>query len=226
MKKLLFLFLFFLTLCVACQKSNSSEQSTTKDVSKDTTDRLQLRHPSSRYITYYFYDSLQIAKLGDKYGYADDNDSIVIEPQFEDADFFYKGIAAAKKDGHWGFIDKTGNFVIEPQYDRASFFNEGLAPVAVCINDTCRWGFVDHEGNFVIEPKYEYASQFFEGLAAVVIDDKFGYINRMDKVVIEPKYSDATFFVEGKALVSVTDSLHQEKFYIDKKGKVISQAQK
>ena len=56
--------------------------------------------------------------------------SVMITPQYEDADSFNEGLAAVKKDGKWGYIDETGKTVIPFEYDYAFPFSEGLAVVA------------------------------------------------------------------------------------------------
>ena len=56
--------------------------------------------------------------------------SVMITPQYEDADSFSEGLAAVKKDGKWGYIDETGKTVIPFEYDYAFPFSEGLAVVA------------------------------------------------------------------------------------------------
>ena len=51
--------------------------------------------------------------------------SVMITPQYEDADSFNEGLAAVKKDGKWGYIDETGKTVIPFEYDYAFPFSEG-----------------------------------------------------------------------------------------------------
>ncbi len=46
-----------------------------------------------------------------KWGFVDENQEWVIEPQFEDVRDFQRGKAAAKMDGKWGFINKHGDWL-------------------------------------------------------------------------------------------------------------------
>jgi len=82
--------------------------------------------------------------------FANGDDLIVIEPQFNDAGSFSEGLAAVKINGEWGFIDKTGKLIIEPQFDRAGSFFEGLAAVNIggkfneekYLFEGGKWGFI------------------------------------------------------------------------------------
>jgi hypothetical protein len=66
-----------------------------------------------------------------KVGYKDKNDSIVIEPKFDNGDRFCEGLARVyvNRQG-WGYIDRGGNFVIKPKWNRAFNFAEGKAEVS------------------------------------------------------------------------------------------------
>lgn len=88
--------------------------------------------------------------------------SVMITPQYEDADSFNEGLAAVKKDGKWGYIDETGKTVIPFEYDYAFPFSEGLAVVCTqgidsiknanvsyddLPNDAYFWHIIDKNGN-------------------------------------------------------------------------------
>jgi hypothetical protein len=65
-----------------------------------------------------------------KYGFRDETGNVVIQPQFDNADWFSdNGLAPVKLNGKWGYIDKTGKFLIQPQFDDAFEFDNGLAAV-------------------------------------------------------------------------------------------------
>lgn len=55
-------------------------------------------------------------KVGSKWGYADLNGKIVIEPQYADALSFSNGLGAVCIDNAWGFIDEDNNLVIAAEY--------------------------------------------------------------------------------------------------------------
>jgi hypothetical protein len=51
-----------------------------------------------------------------QFGFLDENQNWIIEPQFEAAREFKNGYAAVRKNSKWGIIDKFGEWVIEPKY--------------------------------------------------------------------------------------------------------------
>jgi len=117
-------------------------------------------------------------KLG-KYGYADKNGNIVINPEFSLATEFSEGLAAvmlfvSDLDTKWGYIDKTGKMVITPQFDFAAQFSEGLAPVKI----GSKFGYIDKTGRIVIHPQFDMALPFSKGVATVNIGDKWFHINK------------------------------------------------
>ncbi len=65
-------------------------------------------------------------RQGDLWGYAAADKSIVINPQFEDAEFFHEGFAVVKKAGKYGYINKTGKVVIPIKYLVAKPFRLGF----------------------------------------------------------------------------------------------------
>jgi len=108
-----------------------------------------------------------------KDGFIDKTGKIIINPQFDYADFFEEGLARVRIGGKYGFIDKTGKIVSNPQFDDAGVFREGLARVRI----GGKWGYIDKTGKIVIEPQFYYAGFFHEGLAEVEIGGKRGYID-------------------------------------------------
>src|SRR5690348_2918687 len=64
-------------------------------------------------------------RKGDLWGYATIDKSILITPQFEQAQLFYEGYAAVKKNGKWGYINKAGKMVIPFIYFSAKPFRFG-----------------------------------------------------------------------------------------------------
>jgi len=76
-------------------------------------------------------ESLQLFHENGEYGYRDAAGTVVIKPQFVEAQDFSWGLAPVKPDAKhgWGYIDASGNEVIHPQYEAAGQFAEGIAVV-------------------------------------------------------------------------------------------------
>lgn len=169
-----------------------------------------------------------------KWGFADKNGRIVINPNFEGYYYqppsFHEGLAAMTVGPYgmdaisserifakYGFIDKSGKFVIEPRFDKAYEFSSGLA--AVQVNN--KWGFIDQAGKFAIEPIYDAAYRFFEGLSAVTLDKKEFFIDRHGNRVGNQDYANLSQLSDGMASFVVDGKTG----FIDRTGKVVIQPQ-
>ena len=83
----------------------------------------------------------------------------------------------------------------------------------------------------LIAPIFKYVGKFNDGLANAKsgVNEKFGFINRSGEYVIPPNFTCAKSFSEGYAAVSNEYSCNrlsddQKFFYIDRNGKVVSDA--
>lgn len=130
-------------------------------------------------------DDLKILQRDDKYGFADRNGNVVIDPQYDRVTSFRDGLAAVQLRGNCGFIDKNGNTVVKFEYDSAHSFSEGLAGVQK--NTDGLWGYIDKTGKLVIDFKYKQILWFKDGLAKVARrDGTIFYINKNGTEYYEP----------------------------------------
>ena len=67
-------------------------------------------------------------RSGDKWGFADANKNIVVQPKYDAIDWFSYGYAAAKMGTKWGYINKAGKMVIPAKYTVAKPFVKGFLP--------------------------------------------------------------------------------------------------
>lgn len=73
-------------------------------------------------------DKIAAVKIGNSWGFVDDNGKTVIEPQYENARSFSSGLAAVKQNGKWGYINSENKNVIKCTFDDClDFNNEGYA---------------------------------------------------------------------------------------------------
>lgn len=152
-----------------------------------------------------------------KYGYMNREGFLIIEQQFDWADYFYEGLAHVRVGNKHGYIDTQGKFVINPQFDWAWRFSEGLA----LVKSGDKHGYIDKSGKYVINIQFDNADGFSDGLALVGVGGKFGYIDKSGKYVIEPHYSDAGPFSDGLAYVKMGDKCG----FIDKTGRTVIEPQ-
>lgn len=157
---------------------------------------------------------LFLVKQNGKYGYINGSGSIVIAPQFEQANDFSEGLARVSINGKYGFIDESGSIAIETQFNLASDFSEGLAYVWTA----GKYGYIDRTGALTVAPQFDGASNFSEGLARVNVDGKDGFINRTGQVVISPVlFKGVAKFSEGLAAVQVDNKWG----YVDETGRIL-----
>lgn len=159
---------------------------------------------------------------GEKFGYADIEGNIVIQPQFDRAYMFRDGVAlvgvGTGNDTRWGYVKEDGTVLAEPTYMEATQFNEGLAWVVS--EDGCPTA-IDTKGKVQIEAKEAHHVRCFsEGLAAFSVEVEphqylWGFMNTSGKVVIEPQFESVGDFSEGLAAVEMGMGID----FIDKNGK-------
>ncbi len=67
-------------------------------------------------------------RSGEKWGFADPNKNIVVQPKYDAVEWFSNGYAAAKMGTKWGYINKAGKMVIPAKYTVAKPFVKGFLP--------------------------------------------------------------------------------------------------
>lgn len=154
------------------------------------------------------------------YGYADQNDQIVIDPKFIYAEPFHSNGTALVRDanGNYGVIDLTGNYIVQPEYSYVSF-NEGL----YCTHDDRLNKSIayDDKGNvkFSLDG---YMLDFSDGLAILYKGDGNCYIDTNGQVAFETDCKSLGDFIDGIARVSQEYS--GPAYYIDKSGNDLTQS--
>src|SRR5688572_19449953 len=95
------------------------------------------------------HDLIPYVKAG-KYGFADKDRKVVIEPKYDGAYLFYDGLAAVKTGDKMGYIDSKGTMVIPAKYDACGNFANGFGQV----QSNGKWSFVDKTGKELTPLKY------------------------------------------------------------------------
>lgn len=166
--------------------------------------------------------------LGGKWGYINRQGIIVVEPQYEHADYFKNGYASVTDkftDGNeqhiiFKIIDTLGRVVLQSFSWAYDDYSEGMA---VYVGKTMdkkgkhMFGYVDSTGKVVIEAKFERARAFHNGIAAVQVDGKMGFINKKGEWVIPPTYDFIGDFQFDTALFNDNNRTG----YINREGKII-----
>ncbi|MEP6674328.1 MAG: WG repeat-containing protein [Ferruginibacter sp.] len=69
--------------------------------------------------------SLVPYRQGNKWGYASPDKKLIIQPQYDEANWFYSGYASVKKAGKFGYINTAGKLVIPYRFTVAKPFRYG-----------------------------------------------------------------------------------------------------
>jgi hypothetical protein len=147
-----------------------------------------------------YSDSLALFKKGNKRGFIDKKNKIVIPHSKNEYRSFKNGVCAFKFKGCWGFIDKYNEIIIKPIYRDVWDFQEGFAGV----RKGCKMGFIDKEGNeYGFTHKYDYVDDFVSGLARVKKSGKMGFVNQAFEEVIPCIYDSILNFSDGLAAVCI-----------------------
>ena len=77
------------------------------------------------------FQSLHPVKIGGKYGFANENNQIVIPAEYSRVKPFSNNRAKVCKNGKYGFIDRSGSVVIPIIYEKAEDFYESTTTVVV-----------------------------------------------------------------------------------------------
>ena len=92
------------------------------------------------------------AQKGNKCGYIDINQNVIIPFIYDELSLFSEGLASAKINGKYGFLDRKGKKIIGFQFDEVDgFYKSGLAKV----QKNNKFGIITKKGAFIIPIIYE-----------------------------------------------------------------------
>ncbi len=99
---------------------------------------------------------------GGKYGYVDENLTMIIKPAYDLALDFSGGMGAVCSGGKWGFIDESGKMIIAPAYSSVGGYTSageeycfGFSGGAAPVLKNGFMGLIDKDGKTVVDFTYE-----------------------------------------------------------------------
>ncbi|MDP1842743.1 MAG: WG repeat-containing protein [Sediminibacterium sp.] len=163
-------------------------------------------------------EGLIAAQKNGLFGFIDEKNNWIIQPQYKFGGFFKNGfVVVSNVDRDMGCIDKQGKITIPLVYDNVYPQTSISTPLVVVKKDN-KVGFKHPlTGKWIASIKYDEIQDFSEGLAAFNVNMKYGFLNATGKEVILPIYDYASSFIDGMAFVQ----LNTKYGYIDKTGKVV-----
>jgi hypothetical protein len=213
--------LFLFTL--SCGNTNSVDQSSSAEAEAVSIDSSALTTEYGDVVAAGPNDILQsflsVENENYLYGYKNQNDQVVIAPQFELAWNFENGLAAVCKGDQHGFCDITGKISLLPEGIKFAVFYNDMAGglefasmsegMILLVNEAeSKYGFVNMKNELVVPCIYDNAEAYSEGYSCVYNDNKAGFIDKSGNIHIDLTYSTARSFHEGLAPVSFENGLY------------------
>jgi len=110
-----------------------------------------------------------------KWGFIDNTQNIVIEPNYDFVRLFNNGVAFVKLNGKWGLINEHGETVTKIKYDK--IFSAEDSIMRILLNG--KVGYIDNNGIEIIPPEYDIIEYFTENKYAITKKgDKYGYATK------------------------------------------------
>ena len=119
-----------------------------------------------------------------KIGYINDNATVVIDANYDQASAFKKGIAIVCKNGKCGFINKNKEFVLPIEYELPTL---DLQPNVLLAKKDGKYGYLTYQGQTIISITYDEISAF-KTIIKAKNNGKYGFINQKELIVIPLKY--------------------------------------
>ena len=139
--------------------------------------------------------------IDNKFGYINENGTVKIKGQFDDAGYFNEGLAAVERKEKFGFIDKSGRVAIDFQFDDAEAFAGNCAVVRL----GQFYGLINRRGEYIIKPQYSELSEPVEGICLALQNELWGFVSKDGHVISECKFDYAETFRNGIAIVGIED---------------------
>jgi hypothetical protein len=165
-------------------------------------------------------NKLAVIKLNNMFGLVNENDSIVLQPQYDQVLKAENNIFVVVKNNKYGFYSGKGCFVndIDLDYKKelpVSFYTNGKLFKLLKKN---KQALADINGKMTIDyDAYEEVNFAQSNMIRIKRKGKYGFVDRKLSLVIPCKYTSATDFNDGLSICT----LKQETFLINTKGETI-----
>ena len=169
----------------------------------------------------------QKVRIGNKYGFIDQNKRETIECKWDSISDFYQGYASVTLNRKFGVITSHGNIIVPVLYDMITritnsfysvkqnnkwgFLNTRTGQTIPCVYESMRftdniaiiklegkYGCFDTSGKAVVPVIYDSLSSMLYGFAFVMLNGKYGFINSNGKLVTPVKYEEVSFSYNGR----------------------------
>lgn len=165
-------------------------------------------------------NKLAIVKLNNMFGLVNDNDSIILKPEYEQVLKAENNIFILIKNNKYGFYSGKGCFVSEIEFDYKkelppSYYTNGRLFKLLKKN---KQALADINGKLTIDyDSYEEVNFAQSNMIRIRRKGKYGFVDRKLNLVIPCKFTTATDFNEGASICT----LKQETLLINTKGETL-----
>lgn len=198
MNRSLFILLFTVSLynCTTAQKTASMKDKLSSEI-------------VSIADTFKLADDVMIPYLvGDRFGFCDKNQKMILKPKYTMATPFYygyAGVVAELKDGGGrtaaSYIDRRGKEISDYIFNFINPFQENSQAVVQVLGG--QWGVIDTTGNFVIPFGFEKIFYLKDlNLYLVQLKGKYGLVDENNNIKLPIEY-DEIFHNKGSKIISV-----------------------
>jgi hypothetical protein len=167
-----------------------------------------------------FDNGMVPVKLGDKWGFLNNQGKLIIPAKFEKVQPFKSDYTVAQNKDQFIILDKQGKEIAVsiPNISEIRAFTEKMAPFKTTDG---KFGFIDNTGKVVIEAQFAGVGYFDKGLAWAKNTDKMaGFINPKGEWIIKPQFNDVKEFDPECGLARVKTG--DKWAYINKAGEIIN----
>lgn len=189
-----------------------------------------------------FHNHLAIIEHNRRFGYINEEGSIVVDIQYDKVTDFKNGLAAVKIEryetkiedwldikygGKWGIINTEGEYFQSPQYDDLIltdddiilFSKGGMLDMDKHFFIGSKWGVMDYKMRIIIPPRFLYLEQAKNGLIRGLIEDgskccRWGLITMKGEEITPFKYS-YIYDSPGPYMLANTNSVCKKSSYYE-----------
>jgi hypothetical protein len=160
-----------------------------------------------------FNSGLIAFRTGEKWGYLNEEEEVVIQPTYDAAGRFNDGEAIVKQKEKYFLIDSSGNKVIDKEYQ--ALYRDVYTGNILYMEDSL-WGFMDGDGEILTEPLYDKVIESSDGIFVVKQNNKYGYVDSEGEKITDIKFDAAMPYSQELGVVKLDDKWG----VLDTRGKV------
>ena len=138
-------------------------------------------------------NKLKTFKDGEKWGFKDSKNNIIIPAEYDFLGDFENGLAYARKGDKIGYIDSNNKEIIPIKYDKVGHFSpDGFLPV--CLKGI--WGIIDKDCKEIIPLQYDSILSFNGKVFSVKLGLKSGFLEIGGKVIFPSSHAEIKKFIQ------------------------------